>query len=78
MKTVKDLKPGQSGIVHIIDESGAFKRRLFDMGITPGIEIKLLKVAPLGDPFEISVRGYHLSIRKEQAEKIRLKEDFDA
>lgn len=70
MATLKDLKPGQTGIVKSVSEKGAFRRRLFDMGITPGTEITLLKIAPLGDPLEIQLRGYHLSIRKEQAQKI--------
>lgn len=74
MKSLKDLKVGEKGRVISVTESGAFRRRLFDMGITPGTEITLLKIAPLGDPLEILVRGYHLSLRKEQAEKIKMGE----
>lgn len=49
------------------------KRRIMDMGVTPGIEIKVVKVAPLGDPIEVNVRGYELSLRKEEAQQIELK-----
>ena len=65
--TLKEMKPGQSGKVVSIGESGQLKRRIMDMGITPGVEVKVIKVAPLGDPVEINVRGYELSLRKEEA-----------
>lgn len=72
--TLKSLKPGRKGEVISIEETGAFRRRLYDMGITPGTVITVLKVAPLGDPLEIFLRGYHLSLRKEQAQKIKVRE----
>ena len=55
--TLKEMKPGQSGKVVSIGESGPLKRRIMDMGITPGVEVKVVKVAPLGDPVDINVRG---------------------
>ncbi len=72
MKTLSKLNPGESAKVTEINESGAFRRRLFDMGITPGVKITVLKTAPLGDPVEIFLRGYRLSLRKEQADKIKV------
>ena len=68
--TLKDLSPGQQGKVASISTTGAMKRRIMDMGITKGTEIFLRKVAPLGDPLEINVRGYELSLRKADAEMI--------
>lgn len=72
-KTLKEFAPGESGKVLTISATGPVKRRLFDMGITPGADIVLRKIAPLGDPIEITVRGYQLSIRKAEAETIRMK-----
>ena len=70
-RTLQDLVPGQSGmILSVGNQSGAVKRRLVDMGLTPGTTVKVTKVAPLGDPVEITVRGYELSIRKGDAENI--------
>jgi Fe2+ transport system protein FeoA len=71
-KTLRDFHPGESGIVVGIAATGAIKRRIFDMGITPGTAIALRKVAPLGDPIEIILRGYRLSIRKAEAETIKM------
>lgn len=68
--TLKDLKPGQSGKVTSIGEKGPMRRRLMEMGVTPGIDIKLIKVAPLGDPIEVNIRGYELSLRKDEAAQI--------
>lgn len=70
--TLKEMKPGQSGKVVSIGESGPLKRRIMDMGITPGVEVKVIKAAPLGDPIEINVRGYELSLRKEEAARIEI------
>lgn len=72
MKTLRDLKIGESGTVKKLHGEGALKRRIMDMGITKGIEIKVRKVAPLGDPVEITVRGYELSLRKSDAENIEM------
>ena len=71
--TLRDLKPGQQGTVASIGTTGPLKRRIMDMGITPGVEIKVVKVAPLGDPIEVNVRGYELSLRKEEAQQIMMK-----
>lgn len=68
--TLKDLKPGQQGTVALIGSTGPMKRRIMDMGITPGIMVKVIKVAPLGDPIEVHVRGYELSLRKDEAQQI--------
>ncbi|HEY8389955.1 MAG TPA: ferrous iron transport protein A [Clostridia bacterium] len=71
--TLKDLKVGQCCTVEKVAAQGILKRRFFEMGITPGTEIYLRKVAPLGDPIQISLRGYELSIRKAEAENIIIK-----
>ncbi len=70
MKTLKDARIGETVKVSRINGEGAVKRRIMDMGITRGVEIYVRKVAPLGDPVEITVRGYELSIRKEDAKNI--------
>ncbi|MFT4143200.1 MAG: FeoA family protein [Mobilitalea sp.] len=70
--TLKDLKPGQEGTVISIGEKGVTRRRIMDMGVTPGARVKVIKVAPLGDPIEVNVRGYELSLRKSEAEQIIL------
>ena len=70
MSTLKEAKIGQTVIVKKLCGEGAVKRRIMDMGITKGTEIYVRKVAPLGDPIEVTVRGYELSLRKADAEKI--------
>ncbi len=70
--TLKDVKIGSTCTVKRIHGEGALKRRIMDMGITKGVEIYVRKVAPLGDPVEITVRGYELSIRKSDAELIEI------
>ena len=72
MKTLKDIKIGGTGKVVKIHSEGAIRRRIMDMGITKGVEIYIRKVAPLGDPIELNLRGYELSLRKEDAEKIEV------
>ncbi len=72
MKTLRDVKIGESARVVKLHGEGAIKRRIMDMGITKGIEIKVRKVAPLGDPLELTVRGYELSLRKSDAETIEV------
>ncbi len=72
MNTLKDVKVGKSCKVLKVHGEGALRRRIMDMGITKGVEIYVRKVAPLGDPLELSVRGYELSIRKSEAEKIEI------
>ena len=71
--TLEDLKPGQEGVVASLGEKGPIRRRIMDMGITPGVQVKVIKVAPLGDPVEVNVRGYELSLRKAEARQIELK-----
>ena len=72
MKTLKDVKIGETTRVVRIHGEGALKRRIMDMGITKGVEIYIRKVAPLGDPIEITVRNYELSLRKADAEMIEV------
>lgn len=72
-RTLQELSPGESGmIVSVGNQSGAVKRRLVDMGLTPGTVVKVTKIAPLGDPLEVSLRGYELSLRKEDAGQIQI------
>ncbi len=71
MATLKDAKIGQTVRVKKLTGEGAVKRRIMDMGITKGVEVYIRKVAPLGDPIEITVRGYELSLRKADAETDR-------
>lgn len=70
--TLKDLIPGESAIVTALDMTGSIKRRMIDMGITPGVKIDIIKEAPLGDPIEIRLRGYELAIRKSDAQNIKI------
>ncbi len=72
MKTLKDIKVGDSTTVLKLNGQGAVKRRIMDMGITKGVKIHVCKVAPFGDPIEITVRGYQLSLRKDDAEMIEV------
>lgn len=72
MRTLRDAKIGESVKVKALKGEGPVKRRIMDMGITKGVEIYLRKVAPLGDPIEVSVRGYELTLRKSEAENIEV------
>lgn len=72
MKTLRDAKIGETVAVKKLHGEGAVKRRLMDMGITKGIDVYVRKVAPFGDPVEVTVRGYELSIRKADAEMIEV------
>ena len=74
MKTLRDVKIGESATVKRLHGEGATKRRIMDMGITKGTDIKVRKLAPLGDPLELTVRGYELSLRKADAEMIDVEE----
>ncbi len=71
-KKLSEFSVGQSGTVKIVNGEGRIRRRLFDMGITPGAFVYLRKKAPLGDPIEITVRGYELTLRKSEAELVRM------
>ena len=72
MKTLKEARVGETFKVVKLHGEGAVKRRIMDMGITRGVEVHIRKVAPLGDPVEITVRGYELSLRKADAEMIEV------
>lgn len=72
MDTLKDVKVGSTVKVKKLHGEGAVKRRIMDMGLTKGIEVYVRKVAPLGDPIEVTVRGYELSLRKADAEMIEI------
>lgn len=72
MKLLSQLDIGEKGIVKVVNGEGVVRRRLFDMGITPGAEIYLRKKAPLGDPIEITLRGYELTLRKAEASHVEM------
>lgn len=72
MKTLKDAKVGETVRVKKLYGEGSVKRRIMDMGITRGVDLHVRKVAPLGDPMELNVRGYELSVRKADAEMIEV------
>ena len=72
MKTLKDAKVGETVRVKKLYGEGPVKRRIMDMGITRGVDLHVRKVAPLGDPMELNVRGYELSVRKDDAEMIEV------
>ena len=72
MKTLKEIKVGQTVKVVKVHGEGAIRRRIMDMGITRGVEVKIIKAAPLGDPLEVTVRGYELSLRKADAAMIEV------
>ena len=67
---MKDLKIGQTGVVVSVKGKGSIKQRMMDMGLVSGSEVKVIRVAPLGDPIEISLKGYNLSLRKSEAQDI--------
>ena len=73
MKTLKDVKIGESAVIEKLHGEDALKRRIMDMGLTRGTQVYVRKVAPLGDPMELTVRGYELSVRKADAELIEVK-----
>ena len=74
MRTLKEVKIGETVKVQKLHGEGAVKRRIMDMGITKGVEVYVRKVAPLGDPIEVNVRNYELSLRKADAEMIEVEE----
>lgn len=75
--TLRDLKPGESGTITAVGGKGALRRRLLEMGLTPGAKLTVQKTAPLGDPIEIRVRGYHLTLRKDDAGEIEIEKDAE-
>lgn len=76
LKTLDEFKIGEKGVIKVVTGEGRIRRRLFDMGVTPGAEVRLKKTAPLGDPLEITIRGYELSLRKTEAACITLEVDM--
>ncbi|WP_251198135.1 FeoA family protein [Anaerotardibacter muris] len=72
MKTLREVKPGETVTVTKLTGSGATKRRIMDMGLTKGVSVYVRKVAPLGDPVEVTIRGYELSLRKEDAQMVEV------
>lgn len=72
MKTLKDVRVGEAAKVVRLHGEGAVKRRIMDMGLTKGVEVQVRRVAPLGDPVELTVRGYELSLRKADAEMVEV------
>lgn len=77
MTTLDRIKPGGSGIIKAVGGEGALRRRLLDMGLTPKTLVRVRKVAPMGDPMELCLRGYMLSIRKEDAANIEIEVNED-
>ncbi len=73
MKTLKDVKVGQRATVVKLHGEGAVKRRIMDMGLTKGVEVYVRKLAPLGDPMELTLRGYELTLRKADAQMIEVR-----
>lgn len=72
-KTLGDLRPGEWGEIQALEGEGPLKRRLAEMGLTPGCRVLVRRTAPFGDPIELSLRGYELSLRRQDAKRIRLK-----
>lgn len=72
IKKLSEFKVGESGVIKAVAGEGKIRRRLFDMGVTPGAEVYLRKKAPLGDPVEVTIRGYELSLRKSEAECVSM------
>ena len=71
-KKLSEFTIGESGVIRKVGGEGRLRRRLFDMGVTPGAEVILRKVAPLGDPIEVTIRGYELTLRKMEAELVTM------
>ena len=72
LKRLDEFKIGETGLIKKVEGDGRLRRRLFDMGVTPGASVYLRKVAPLGDPLEITLRGYELTLRKSEAQLVLL------
>lgn len=73
--TLAQIKPGHGGVIATVEGEGALRRHLLDMGLTPGTKVMVRKVAPMGDPIELFLRGYELTIRLEDAQKIEITEE---
>ncbi len=72
LKRLNEFKIGETGLIKKVEGEGRLRRRLFDMGVTPGAKVYLRKKAPLGDPIEVTIRGYELTLRKSEAELVVL------
>ena len=72
LKSLEQFVPGETGIIKAVSGEGKIRRRLFDMGVTPGAAVTLRKTAPLGDPIEVNIRGYELTLRKAEAAYITM------
>ena len=77
MPTIKDLKIGQAATVSAVGGEGALRQHFLDMGVIPGVTVELIKYAPMGDPIEIMVRGYELTLRVDDAKKIEVRTGED-
>lgn len=71
-KRLSEFSIGETGVIRLVGGDGKIRRRLFDMGVTPGAEVYLRKRAPLGDPIEITLRGYELTLRKNEADVVTM------
>lgn len=78
LKSLEEFKIGEKGVIKSVGGEGKIRRRLFDMGVTPSAEVVLRKKAPLGDPLEITIRGYELSLRKSEAAYVMLEVEENA
>lgn len=78
LKSLEEFKIGEKGVIKSVGGEGKIRRRLFDMGVTPSAEVILRKKAPLGDPLEITIRGYELSLRKSEAAYVMLEVEENA
>lgn len=74
MKKLSQFEIGEKGVIKAVSAEPRIKRRLFDMGVTPGAEVYLKKRAPLGDPIEVTIRGYELTLRKSEADAVTMEE----
>ena len=72
LKKLDEMKVGETGLIKTISGEGRIRRRLFDMGVTPGAEVTVRKFAPLGDPIELTIRGYELTLRKAEAHLVNV------
>jgi ferrous iron transport protein A len=72
IRALSDLRPGERGTIAKVGGKGAVHRRILDMGVVPGAEVEVLRVAPLGDPVEVKIKGYNLSLRKGEAKEIEV------
>ena len=78
LKRLNEFKVGETGLIKKVEGEGRFRRRLLDMGVTPGATVYLRKKAPLGDPLEVTIRGYELTLRKDEAQFVILEVEGDA